>query len=96
MSEVARDHRYILSIQLDDEGVVVHYTQHPFDVRVEGQVSLQHVARIEASHPDYRDDIEDLVRVARRLLANALEDWETSDPFVPRDEDDDDERGMGE
>lgn len=89
--------RVVQSITFDEEGVVIQYADLK-DVRVDGHVALQHMARIEAGHPDYGDDIEDLQRRALVTLKNALEDWEDSPAWTPPDSDDtdDDDRGMGE
>ena len=88
----------IFSINFDPESVIVAYMHVPTDVRVDGKVQLQRQARIDLGHPDYADDADMLQRLAQRLLANALEDFEASEPWVPpeADEEPDDERGMGE
>lgn len=98
MPVVKRDQLFILGVNFDEQGAVIHYGQHPHDVRVGGQVALQHACRIENSHPDYREDLDDLHRACQRVLANALEDWEGSEPLLPETDEatDDDERGMGE
>lgn len=87
--------RVVQSVSFDEGGVTVQYADLK-DVRVEGQVALQHLARIEVSHPDYAEDIEDLQRRALRLLKNALEDWQDSPAWTPEVDDDDQDEGMGE
>lgn len=87
----------IFSLTFEPEGVIVSYMDAETDVRVEGQVILQHQIRIHGAHPDYGDDIESLMHRASKLLKNALEDFASSDPWKPEDEEDpDDEKGMGE
>lgn len=87
----------IFALNFDPEAVVVSYMDVPTDVRVEGKVALQHQARLDISHPDYREDAETLRRLAQRMLGNALDDFHNSEPWDPEDDDEDDsERGMGE
>lgn len=88
--------KIIQSISFDEDGVVVQYADSR-DVRVRGQVVMQRLVRIERSHQDYSDDIEEIEHNTKRMLKNALEDWEESEPWVPPVEDDgDDDKGMGE
>lgn len=87
----------IFSINFDLDAVMVAYMRAPEDVRVEGQVALQHTARLDLAHPDYAEDAETLRRLVQRMLSNALEDFHASDPWLPgEDDDDEDERGMGD
>jgi hypothetical protein len=87
----------IFSIQLDVDNVVIAYMNVPNDVRVEGMVGLQHQIRIDLAHPDYADDADLLRRHAQRMLANALDDFHNSEPWMPpADDDEDDDRGMGD
>lgn len=86
----------IFSVSFDEAGIIVGYMDTATDVRVEGAVVLQHQARLDAGHPDYGDDIALLQRMAEKTLKNALEDFATSDPWKPEDDEDDDEKGMGE
>lgn len=89
--------RQIHSISFSPDGVAIAYMDVPTDIRVNGAVVAQHQVQISASHPGYRTDILDLIEVARGLLSSALEDFDTTQPFLPEAEDDeDDERGMGE
>ena len=56
---------------------------------------VRELAAVYADHPDYREDLQNLQDHARRVLRNALEDFEESEPFVPGEgSDEDDERGM--
>ncbi len=87
----------IFALNFDEQSVVVSYMHVPTDVRVGGQVAVQHQARLDIAHPDYAEDIETLQRLARRMLSNALEDFQNSEPWDPETDDDaDDDRGMGE
>lgn len=94
MSESSR--LEIFSVSLDPEAVIVNYMHVPEDVRVNGAVQIQRTARLEMGHPDYAEDAETLRRLAQRMLANALEDFDASEPWVPAEEPDDDDRGMGD
>lgn len=78
-----------------DEGLTIQYFTDQ-DLRGLGKVMAQHGLSLHASHPDYREDIERLHDLAVKVLRNALEDFENSEPFRPELEQDDDERGMGE
>lgn len=86
----------IFSIQFDVDNIVMAYMQVPDDVRVQGLVGIQHQIRMDLGHPDYAEDADLLRRHAQRMLANALEDFNNSEPFDPDEDDDDDERGMGD
>lgn len=85
----------IHAIQFGEAGVVIQYMEIPTDVRVQGQLILSHSIQLHAGHPDYRDDIDLLHRKAVKAVRNALEDFHSSEPYVPESEEDD-ERGMGE
>lgn len=92
------DRKYeIASVTWTPEGIAIQYMTST-DVRVGGHAMAQHVLNMHAGHPDYAEDIDKLHDRVERVLRNALEDFEDSDPYVPEldDEDEDDERGMGE
>lgn len=82
-----------------DQGPVIEIDYVDTDnMRVGGKVTLLTHAQVHMSHPDYREDGEELLRAAERLLDNALDDWSDSEPVGPelaRDEDDDEGMGMG-
>lgn len=83
----------IVSIQFNERALVIQY-QLPTGVR-------KHMVKSEGlvldrGHPDYGDDYEALLYKARRVLVNALEDFDESEPWEPDDEDEDEDIGMGE
>jgi len=84
------------SVTFQDGALLVSFMRVPTDVRVGGMVAQHHQVRLDARHPDYREDMEDLHRKAVRVLKNALEDFAESEPYEPSNDDDDDDRGMGE
>ena len=87
----------ITSITFADEGLAVQYIELPDDVRVDGRVVITPQIQLHKSHPDYRSDIERLHERAVSVVRNALEDFHNTAPYVPETEDDDDnEKGMGE
>lgn len=88
----------VQSVTFLQDGMVVQYMEMPTDVRVKGALVRHQQLTLSAGHPDYRDDIEGVHHKVVRALKNALEDFEDSDPFDPREEapdDDAEERGMG-
>jgi hypothetical protein len=85
----------ITSVTWVPEGLIIAYLQ-PTDVRVRGHLMAQHSLSLHRDHPDYHEDIVKLHDRVVGVLRNALEDFETSEPWDGDDEDDDDERGMGE
>lgn len=90
------EHIEIDSVAFHEGGLVISYMRVPTDVRANGSLAQHHQLRLDARHPDYRDDMEDLHRKAVKVLKNALEDFEGSEPWEPAADDDDDDRGMGE
>lgn len=87
----------IQTIVFTEEGAVLQYMEVPTDVRVKGAVVMQHQVTLDARHPDYREDIESLHDRAKRALRNALEDFHASEPWDPReDNEDDDLKGLGD
>lgn len=87
----------INAIAFEPGGVVISYIEIPTDVRVKGAVVMQHQVSLSADHPDYAEDISSLHARAVKALKNALEDFHSSEPYTPgEDDDEDDERGMGE
>lgn len=89
----------VQSITFMDDGLVVTYMDVDTDIRVEGKVVRSSQLSVSAKHPDYRDDIEGLHARVVRVLKNALEDFEESDPVNPDDarppSQDEQELGMG-
>lgn len=86
----------ISAIAFEHDLLVISYIELPTDVRVKGQVVQQHQVQLSLEHPDYDEDASALHARAVKALRNALEDFETSDPYDPETPDPDDERGMGE
>lgn len=86
----------IAQIAFEDGGVVVQYIELPTDLRVGGQLMKTHQLHVGGAHADYVEDIEALHRRAERLLANALEDFEASEPYDPEVDDEDEGKGMGD
>lgn len=86
----------VYSVTFAAEGLAIEYRELPTDVRVQGALIASHQLQLHAGHPDYREDIEKLQNRAVKVLKNALEDFRDSEPYVPDEEDDDDEKGMGE
>lgn len=87
----------IHSVSFADSGMAVAFMELPTDVRVGGRVIQTRQVQLHASHPDYRQSIDEILALVRVALRNALEDFEDSEPFDPEvDDDEDDERGMGE
>jgi len=89
----------IHTIQISGDGrVAISYTDFPNDVRVGGQVIMERSVTIDLKHPDYEADAALMIGQAQRLLKNALEDFEESEPgFEPEPEKpaDDDDEGLG-
>lgn len=84
------------ALTFDGTSMLIQFIQLPEDVRVSGAVVMQRQLAISLAHPDYAEDADKLQRMAVRVLKNALEDFNDSPPYVPEEEDDDDELGMGE
>lgn len=88
----------VQSVTFMQDGIVVQYMDLASDVRVKGALVRSQQLSLSSAHPDYRDDIEALHSRVVRVLKNALEDFEDSDPVDPEtDQPDEDEeaRGMG-
>lgn len=89
----------IHAIAFDDDGISFQFIRLPDDVRVDGRVVMSSQAQASLGHPDYAEDAELLMGHAQRMLKNILEDWQSSEPYMPPsdddDDDDDDEQGMG-
>jgi hypothetical protein len=84
------------SVFFEQDSIVIGYVELPTDVRVGGQVVIQKQARLAISHPDYADDAVLLHDRVVKVLRNALEDFNSSEPFDPSLENEDDEdTGMG-
>lgn len=86
----------IQQILFDPTGLVIAY-QDLDDIRVGGAVIQQKTVRLDVGHPDYAEDADGLHRKAVKLLRNALEDFESSEPHrFEQEPGDDDGPGMGE
>ena len=83
----------------DERGPIIHVAYFDTDnLRVKGNVALVTTAEISLSHPDYAEDATALAEAAMRLLVNALDDFEDSEPWVPPKAprgDEDEGMGMG-
>lgn len=87
----------IHNVYFEQGSIVIGYIELPNDVRVSGQVIRQHQLRLATAHPDYAEDASSLHAKAVRVLKNALEDFDSSVPYTPEVEaDEDDDKGMGE
>ncbi|GAB3863238.1 hypothetical protein GCM10028801_30390 [Nocardioides maradonensis] len=87
----------IHTITFDGDTVTIGYMAST-DVRVEGMVGIAHQIQLSLEHEDYREDCLLLERQAVRTLRNALEDFDSSEPYDPSVElldEDDDEAEMG-
>lgn len=84
------------TIAFADDSIVIAYMALPTDVRGRGDVAIQHQIRLDLSKDDYAVDAGVIHDRIVRLVRDALEDFDASEPYVPEPDDDDDERGMGE
>lgn len=75
----------IQSVQFEPDSIVVTFLD-PDEVRVGGKVLLARQMILDRDHPDYGEDAELLHRQAERMVRNALEDWEHSEPVRPEDD----------
>lgn len=87
------------TLHFTDEGLTVQYMEVPGDIRSGGALVMGRQLSLSAKHPDYAEDLELLRRSATRVLRNALDDWETSEPMTLEDleagvEDEPDGMGM--
>jgi hypothetical protein len=87
--------RIISQVAFDDEGLTVQYIERS-DIRVGGKVAIAKQVSISRSHPDYGEDMDGVYRRVERLLDNALEDFADSEPYSPDEDEEDDEKGMGD
>lgn len=84
------------SVTFLEDGIVVQYMEST-DVRVKGAVFKTQTLNVSSRHPDYAEDIDGLQRKVVKVLRNALEDFNDSEPYTPDvDDEEEDERGMGE
>lgn len=86
----------IHQISFGDNTVEIGYTVFPEEMRVGGKVTMFRTVGINILHPDYGEDADLLMRQAQRMLRNVLEDYDESEPFDPSDQEDEEDRGMGE
>lgn len=87
----------INNVYFEADQLVIGYIELPTDIRVEGKAILQHQFRLSAEHPDYAEDMQLLHDMAVRVLKNAMEDFNATEPFTAKPaEEDDDDKGMGE
>lgn len=85
----------VTQVSWTEEGLAIQYFS-DHDLRAGGKVMAQHGLQLHAAHPDYRQDMELLHDLAVKILRNALDDYESSEPFKSDEIPEDDERGMGE
>ncbi len=72
----------------EDGGVLVSFFQPTTDVRNRGLLVMARQLQIapgEEGGADYRDEIEDVRDAVRRLLKDALEDFDTTDAVTDED-----------
>ena len=91
----------VRAVHFDDGEVTIQFTDFPADIRVKGQVVVLKQAVIDLRHRDYAEDASLLEAQVQRLLRNAMDDFDDSEPYepprepVPGDDDDDEGLGMG-
>ena len=83
----------VISVRFEDRSLAIQY-QMGTDVRRHMIVSSS--LMLDRGHPDYGDDYENLLHKVRKIVANALEDFADSEPYLPEADDEDNEKGMGE
>lgn len=89
--------KQIYTLQFLDDGLAIQYLDTAQDYRIRGRLVASHTLQLHASHPDYEEAIEQLQALAVSVLNDALEDFHDSEPHLESaDEEDEDERGMGE
>lgn len=89
----------VSSIQLSHDSLELGYMVLPTGVRdIAGSpVAMMSSFLLETDSPAYADQIGELRQVAEALVADVLDDWETATPVAMDEQDeDDDDRGMGE
>jgi hypothetical protein len=82
--------RVVSSVQfIEDGSVVLVYMDPSSDVRNRGLVVQSHQIHIARGQDakDYGDEIDMLVDAAKRLLDDALDDWESTEPVGPATDD---------
>jgi hypothetical protein len=73
----------IRSVVFGEDIVEIVYMT-PQDVRNGGLVMQSHVLGVSMA-PDYADEIEDVLDAIKRLVRDALEDFELTPPVTPTD-----------
>jgi hypothetical protein len=61
---------------------------------MDGAVVQSHQISI-ARHPNYNDDLDELMEMATSVLKDAIEDFNNTEPWAPPTDPDDDERDKG-
>lgn len=86
----------VQGIAFEPDGMTITFIDLPNDIRVGGKVAIFRQIRLDADHPDYREDMDLLQTQAVRAVRSALEDFEDSEPHDPASEQDEEEdTGMG-
>jgi uncharacterized protein YbjQ (UPF0145 family) len=88
--------KQIQGITFEEGGVVFQYADTD-DIRKDGALQVMRTLFV-GSHDDYRDGLADLQDKALEVLQDALEDFVTADvvDLESDDDEDNDDRGMGE
>lgn len=90
---------WVGAVEFGEESVSFSYVD-PDDIRVDGAVVVQRTLMVKGSHPQFFQALDGLRELAQEVLADVLEDWSASVPFVPDDtgdgDDEDEDEGMGD
>lgn len=88
----------VSTVSFSAESLELTFMELPTDVRsIAGSpVAKMTSVIVETQSPAYADQITELRQAAESLVADLLDDWGTATPVADTEEDDDDERGMGE
>lgn len=90
----------VRSVTFEGDDVQITYMHLPNDVRAKGALVATHTLTISNEHPGWHNEIRDVKNAVWELLEDAHSDFEeatpvTYDDLFPDDEEDE-EKGMGE
>lgn len=88
----------VSNVGFSQDGIDIACMRLPHDVRGQGKLLATHSFALAEDHPDYADQVREIRELVGELVADLFNDFESSPIEEVADEDDneDDERGMGE
>lgn len=86
---------HIQAVQISPAELTVAFAIEPDDLRLQGSLAMQRQLSIDRVHDNYRSRIDQIEELLKEVVAEAVSDFDGSEPFVPPADVSEDQLEMG-